>query len=323
MLVFQVFVYVNLFYDGGKILSIFDGFVVYGWYIVNVLGMFFDVDQMVEVYNEFDYFFNIGVCGLILECYILMFDVVNVVVFQVMVVVFSFVGMGFKWDWFQQFFVQGGLDCIDVVIVYLYIQLKLVSEFGLDLDWFMLMMEDVGGVKLIWLMEMGWVMVDNWVSDEQQVVYFVQIMVILFGYDVEWVYWYEVVDQRFNFVDYEGNFGLFEFSRVFVLFVNVFKWVVVVQLVVVQMFEGCELDGKDKVVGVEFYWFIDGCDEVCVMWVVVGEKEVVIELDCVVMIIDIYGREMMLMLKFGVVSVMFGIMLVYVDGEVFVKVVKR
>lgn len=319
----QVPVYANPLYDGGKTPSTPDGLAAYGRYTANVLGTFPNVDQTVEVYNEFDHFFNTGACGPTPECYIPMLDAVNAAAPHATVVAPSLAGMGFKWDWLQQFFAQGGLDRIDAVTAHPYTQPKPASELGPDLDRLTSMMEDAGGAKPIWLTEMGWATVDNWVSDEQQAAYLVQTMATSFGHDVERVYWYEAVDQRSNPADYEGNFGLFESSRALAPLANAPKRAAVAQSVVAQMLEGREPDGKDKVAGVESYRFTDGRDEVRVMWVAAGEKEVVIESDRDVTITDIYGRETTLKPKSGAVSVTLGITPVYVDGEVTVKAAKR
>lgn len=319
----QVPVYANPLYDEGKTPSTPQGLAAYGQYTANVLGTFPGVGQTVEVYNEFDHFFNTGACGPTPECYIPMLDAVNAAAPDATVVAPSLAGMGFKWDWLQQFFALGGLDRIDAVTAHPYTQPEPASGLGQDLDRLTSMMEEAGGAKPIWLTEMGWATVENWVSDDQQAAYLVQTMATSFGHGVERVYWYEAVDQRSNPADYEGNFGLFESSRAIAPLANAPKRAAVAQSVVAQMLEGREPGGKDKVQGVESYRFGNGADELRVMWVAEGEKDVVIESNRDVTITDIYGRETTLKPKSGAVEVMLGITPVYIDGEVSVKVTKR
>lgn len=319
----QVPVYANPLYDGGKTPSTPQGLAAYGRYTANVLGAFPNVDQTVEVYNEFDHFFNTGACGPTPECYMPMLDAVNAASPQATVVAPSLAGMGFKWEWLQQFFAQGGLDRVDAVTAHPYTQPQPASELGPDLDRLTSMMEEAGGAKPIWLTEMGWATVDDWVSDEQQAAYLVQTMATSFGHGVERVYWYEAVDQRSNPADYEGNFGLFESSKALAPLANAPKRAAVAQSVVAQMLEGREPDGKEEVAGVESYRFTDGRDDVRVMWVPAGERKVIIESDSDVTITDIYGTESILKPKSGAVSLTLGITPVYVDGEVSVKADKR
>lgn len=322
MTALQVPVYANPFYDGGKTPSSPQGLAAYGAFTGNILATFPGVGQDVEVYNEFDHFFNTGTCGPTPQCYMPMLDAVNSVAPNATVVGPSLAGMGFKWDWLQQFFDQGGLDRIDVVTAHPYTQPEPADDFGDDIDRLREMMEKAGGAKPIWITEMGWAAVGGWVSDEEQAAYLVQTMAASFGHGVERVYWYEAVDQRSNPADIEGNFGLLESTTALAPLANAPKRSAIAQSVVAQMLQDAEPDGQDEVRGAESYRFTGPGDDLRVMWAPGGDTTVVLESDEEITVTDIYGAETTLIPKSGKVSLTLGIDPVYVEGAVTVKAKK-
>lgn len=322
MTALQVPVYSNPFYDEGKTPSTPQGLAAYGAFTANILATFPAVGQDVEVYNEFDHFFNTGACGPTPECYMPMLDAVNAAAPNATVVGPSLSGMGFKWDWLQQFFDQGGLDRIDVVTAHPYTQPEPASGFGDDIDRLTDMMEKAGSVKPIWITEMGWSAVGGWVSDEEQAAYLVQTMASSFGHGAERVYWYEAADQRSNPADIEGNFGLLESAKALAPLANAPKRAAVAQAVVAQMLEGAEPAGQDEVEGVESYRFTGPGDDLRVMWAPGGDAEVVISTRDDITVTDIYGTETTMAPKSGKITLTLGIDPVYVEGEGSVKVAR-
>lgn len=322
MTALQVPVYSNPFYDEGKTPSTPQGLAAYGAFTANILATFPAVGQDVEVYNEFDHFFNTGACGPTPECYSAMLDAVNAAAPNATVVGPSLSGMGFKWDWLQQFFDQGGLDRVDVVTAHPYTQPEPANGFGEDIDRLTEMMEKAGSVKPIWITEMGWSAVGGWVSDEEQAAYLVQTMASSFGHGAERVYWYEAADQRPNPADIEGNFGLLESAKALAPLANAPKRAAVAQAVVAQMLEGAEPDGQDELSGVESYRFAASGDELRVMWAPGGDAEVVISTRDDITVTDIYGTETTLVPKSGKITLSLGIDPVYVEGEASVKVAR-
>lgn len=318
----QVPVYVNPLYDDGRTPSTSEGLTAYGAFTADLLATFPNVGQDVEVYNEFDHFFNTGTCGPTPQCYMPMLDAVNAAAPNATVVGPSLSGMGFKWDWLQQFFDQGGLDRIDVVTAHPYTQPEPASDFGDDIDRLREMMENAGGAKPIWITEMGWAAVGGWVSDEEQAAYLVQTMAASFGHGAERVYWYEAVDQRSNPADIEGNFGMLESSTALAPLANAPKRSAVAQSVVAQMLEDAEPDGQDEVKGAESYRFTKAGQDLRVMWAPDGDTTAELATKKDVVVTDIYGTSTTLSPKAGKVIIELGIDPVYVEGSVAVKAAK-
>lgn len=323
MTALQVPVYANRLYDDGKTPSSPEGLAAYAAYTANILATFPSVGQTVEVYNEFDHFFNTGACGPTPECYIPMLDAVNAAAPEATTVGPSLAGMGFKWDWLNQFFALGGLSRIDIITAHPYTQPEPAADLGDDLERLKAMMEGAGGEKPIWLTEMGWATVDDWVSDEEQAAYLVQTMATSFGHGVERVYWYEAVDQRSEPTDYEGNFGLFESSRAFAPLANAPKQAAVAQSVVAQMLEERQSDGRDALKGVESYRFSGAGDDLRVLWAPEGNKDVVLKTTHDVTVTDIFGTRKTLSPSEGKIRITVDSTPVYLEGTFDVSVAKR
>lgn len=216
MTALQLPVYSSRFYDDGRTPSSAEGLQAYANFANDIVTRFSNVGQDVEVYNEFDHTFNTGACGPTAECYLDMLSTTATTIKaanpNAVIVAPGNAGMGFQFDWLQDFFDRGGLDYTDAVSAHPYIYGGLPETLGPDLDRLTQMIKDANGgaAKPIWLSEMGWPTVANWASDDTQADYLVRMMAVSFGHGVERVYWYEAADSGLN-PDYsETNFGLFE-----------------------------------------------------------------------------------------------------------------
>lgn len=315
MTALQVPVYANPLYDGGKTPSTSIGLRAYAAFTADVLSTFPTVGQTVEVYNEFDHFFNTGACGPSPECYIPMLDAVNAAVPDATAVGPSLAGMGFKWDWLQQFFALGGLSKIDVITAHPYTQPEPALGLSSDIERLKSMMASSGGEKPIWLTEMGWATVDNWVTDEEQAAYLVQTMAASLGTGVERVYWYEAIDQRSNPADYEGNFGIFESSTSLAPLANAPKRSAVAQSVVAQMLANKSGTKGAELRGVESYLFSDGAVDTHVMWSPDGATDVLISTTEDLTVTDIYGESEIVTPDSGKVTLRLDSTPIYVEGS--------
>ncbi|KJL22346.1 Glycosyl hydrolase catalytic core [Microbacterium foliorum] len=324
----QVPVYSNKNYDGGVTPSSPAGLAAYGAFTRTVLQQFPQVGSDVEVYNEFDHFYNTGACGKAPECYIAMLDAVNGAVDPAVpgatIVGPSLSGMGFKWDWLQDFFAQGGLDRLDVVTAHPYTQPLAAPTMGEDIERLRSMMRDANGgqEKPIWITEMGWATMDDWVSDEEQAKYLVQVTAAALGHGAERMYWYEAADQRSDPVQGEVNMGLFRSDIGVLPGGNEPKPAAVAQVTLAARLGGMDSASVDDIgSGIESYVFTGPGTSSRVLWAPDPEKprKIVVTSRNAITVTDIYGGETTKRPKDGKITLTLTDTPVYLDADVEVE----
>lgn len=328
MTALQVPVYVNKNYDDGRTPSSGSGLAAYGAFTRAVLEHFPQAGADVEVYNEFDHFYNNGACGKTPECYISMLDAVNGAVDQTLpqarLVGPSLSGMGFKWEWLEAFFAQGGLDRLDVVTAHPYTQPLAAPTMGEDIERLRSMMRAVnsGQEKPIWITEMGWATMQDWVSEEEQAKYLVQVTAAALGHGAERLYWYEAADQQASPVDGEANMGLFRSDSAVLPGGNEPKAAAVAQAALAARIGDMESARVEDVgTGIESYVFTGPKAATRVLWASDPEKPrtIVIETRASVTVSDIYGGSTKMHPQNGKVTLPLTDVPVYLDGAVDVE----
>lgn len=313
----QVPVYSNKHYDGGKTPSSPEGLAAYGNYVAAILAQHPATGVDVEVYNEFDHFYNTGACGPTPACYIAMLQAVDAAAPEATLVGPSLSGMGFKWEWLEEFFALGGLQYLDAVTAHPYTQPLPAGSMGDDIARLRAMMDASGGAdKPIWLTEMGWSTMDDWVTDEEQAKYLVQSTAATLGNGAERFYWYEAADQRTDPTGGEVSMGMFESDNAVFGRGNAPKRAAVAQVVLTDLIGASEKGTVEDIdPAIESYVFGDGDGAIRVIWAPESDTEVTIESKKPVSITDIYGAVTELTPKKGVVSIPLTDEPVYLSGE--------
>lgn len=325
MTALQVPVYSNKNYDGGLTPSSPAGLAAYGAFTRNVLQQFPQVGADFEVYNEFDHFYNTGACGKTPECYISMLDAVNAAVDPAVpganTVGPSLSGMGFKWEWLEQFFAQGGLDRLDAVTSHPYTQPLSAPSMGEDIERLRSMMREAnnGQEKPIWITEMGWATMEDWVTEEEQAAWLVQVTAATLGHGAERLYWYEAADQRSNPVQGEVNMGLFRSDTAVLPLGNEPKPAAVAQVILASQIGGMEsAEVEDLGKGLESYIFSGADTSSRVVWATDPDKPVTLELTsgAPIRVTDIYGETKSQRPKDGKLTITVTDSPVYIDAAV-------
>ena len=325
MTALQVPVYTNKHYDGGLTPSSPAGLAAYGAFTRNVLQQFPQVGSDFEVYNEFDHFYNTGACGKTPDCYIQMLDAVNGAVDPTVpgatTVGPSLSGMGFKWEWLEEFFAKGGLDRLDAVTSHPYTQPLSAPSMGADIERLRSMMREANGgqEKPIWITEMGWATMEDWVTEEEQAKWLVQVTSATLGHGAERIYWYEAADQRSNPVQGEVNMGLFRSDTGVLPLGNEPKPAAIAQVVIASQIGGMQsAEVEDLGAGLESYIFSGGETSSRVVWATDPETPVEIELTSAspITITDIYGETKSQRPKDGKLTITVTDSPVYIDAAV-------
>lgn len=218
--------YRNPAYDGHHTPSSPAGLEAYARFAEELASHWSSMGASVDVYNEFNHTFNDGACGVTPECYMDMLTTTYPTIKSsnptTVVSAPGLSGMGFHLDWLQKFIDLGGLAYTDVVSAHPYVQPAPPETLVSDMDTLRQMIRHANGGqdKPIWLTEMGWATVPNWVTDQQQAEYLVRTMAISLAHGASRVYWYTAVDGSHREGDIESNFGLFEADESYLPFAN-------------------------------------------------------------------------------------------------------
>ena len=294
----QLPVYSSAFYDNGRTPSTPEGLQAYANFANDVVSHFSEVGQDVEVYNEFDHTFNTGECGPTAACYLDMLSTTATTIKaanpNATIVAPGNAGMGIKFDWLQDFFDLGGLQYTDAISAHPYIRTELPETLGGDLDRLTQMIRDANGGadKPIWLSEMGWSTVPNWVDDDAQANFLVRMMAVSFGHGVERVYWYEAADSGLIPDDGESNFGLFEAPISLIPNAYAPKLSGVAQAVLARQISGKDfVSFSDLEQGAHAYTFGEGDEATNIVWTEAESTSVTIEASGPVTITDMFGSK--------------------------------
>ena len=266
-------VYANSAYDGGVTPSSEAGLEAYARFAGAVASHYAAIGHDVEVYNEFDHVYNSGSCGHTASCYVDMMaptaKSVKAANPEAIIVGPGNSGMGFKIDWLKEFFALGGLEYTDVVSAHPYVQPEPPEKLVEGIKQLSQIIKDANGgqPKPIWLTEMGWATVPNWVTKEQQADYLVRTMALSLGHGVERVYWFEAASLNLNEGDRESNFGLFDAPSSLLPNTNAPKLAAVAQSVMARKIQDKPFSAIDATSsGVHSYVFGASESSTRVMW---------------------------------------------------------
>ncbi|WP_166788970.1 glycosyl hydrolase [Cryobacterium sp. TMB1-7] len=315
--------YYNPNYDKTLTPNTPEGLDAYAKFSRDVVSHYAAVGTDIEVYNEFDHTFNNGRCGRTPECYMeMLVPTVNAVKAanpDAVIASPGNAGMGIKIDWLQEFFEIGGLEYTDVVSAHPYTQPdapeKLIPQFE-QLN--QMIKDSNGGVaKPVWLTEMGWASVPNWVTKDQQAQYMVRTMALALGNGVSRVYWFEAASLDLSPGTIETNFGLFDAPSTFLPNSNAPKPAAVAQAVLANKLGSQEFNAKDAVAdGSYSYVFGTEKEATRVMWTTDVEASVQISAEKSVTVTDVLGHVQTMKPTAGIVSLQLTGSPVYVTGAV-------
>ncbi|WP_158253914.1 glycosyl hydrolase [Cryobacterium sp. N22] len=290
--------YANPLYDDYRTPSSPEGLAAYTRFAQELVTGVEHHGAEVEVYNEFDHTFNTGACGHTPECYMEMLTGtatgVKAANPDATIVAPGNAGMGIQWDWLSEFFELGGLDYTDVVSAHPYVQPEAPEMLIPELERLGQMIRDSNGgeSKPIWLSEMGWASVPNWVTEESQAQYLVRTMAIALGHGVSRVYWFEAANGNAVEGSIEGNFGLFEAPSTFLPVANEPKEAAVAQAVMAKQIDGLTFSSIDETAeGVYSYVFSGAGTETRVMWTTEPSKTVTVSSSGKLSTSDMYGAS--------------------------------
>lgn len=323
MTALQLPVYSNKFYDGGRTPSSAEGLQAYANFANDTISKFDGVGQDVEVYNEFDHTFNTGACGPTPACYLDMLSTtartIKAANPNAVVVAPGNAGMGIKIDWLREFVALGGLQYTDAISAHPYIRTELPETLGGQLDELNEMVKAAnGGVsKPIWLTEMGWSTVPNWVDDTAQANFLVRMMSVALGHGVERVYWYEAADSGLISDDGESNFGLFEAAVSLLPNTNAPKQSAVAQAVLAQSIADKPFStSTDLAAGAHSYAFGKGEAATRVLWSEGESATVVVQASGPVQVTDMFGSTTSVTPTKGEIELQLSPRALYLDGPV-------
>ncbi|TFD51775.1 hypothetical protein E3T43_15945 [Cryobacterium sp. Hh7] len=317
----MVAAYTNPNYDNNLTPSSDSGLFAYARYANDLVTHFPDLGQELDVYNEYDHTFNSGECGKSPACYLDMLSATAETVKasnpNAVISAPGNSGMGFKFDWLEQFFALGGLQYADVISAHPYIQPEAPERLAGELDTLAQMIRSAnsGVDKPIWLTEMGWASVPDWVSEEEQAEYLVRTMAIALGHGVSRVYWYSASNSTLAAGDRESNFGLFEATSSVLPNAYEPKPAAIAQAVMAREIEGRKFASADTLTDTAFSSkFSGGGSDVRVMWSSGGVQSVQVAASGPIEVTTMLGRTTMFQPVDGVVPLDLTGSPVYVSG---------
>jgi len=290
--------YSNPLYDNYRTPSSPEGLAAYTRFAQELVTGLEQHGAELEVYNEFDHTFNTGECGHTPECYMEMLTGtatgVKAANPDATIVAPGNAGMGFQWDWLSEFFELGGLDYTDVVSAHPYVQPEAPEKLIPELERLGQMIRESNGgePKPIWLTEMGWASVPNWVTEESQAQYLVRTMAVALGHGVSRVYWFEAANGNAIESSIEGNFGLFEAPSTFLPVANEPKAAAIAQAVMAKQIDGLAFSSIDETAeGVYSYVFSGEGSDTRVMWTTDPSRTVTLSSSGELVATDMYGAS--------------------------------
>lgn len=314
--------YSNPNYDNGLTPSSSRGLEAFANYAADVVKHYSYAGQELEVYNEFDHTFNTGECGMTPECYLEMLTATANAVKKnnpdATIVAPGNSGMGLKLDWVQRLIDLGGLQSIDAVSAHPYVQPAPPEALIADLDSLRNILDSVGGEsKPIWMTEMGWAAVPDWVTEDQQSDYLVRTLAIAAAHGVERVYWYTVADLGPNEIDRESNFGVFEAGSSLIPFTYAPKPAALAQAVMAQRLKNHEFTSSDDLGENSYSYVFEGPDSrMRIMWTSKETEVVVVASSEAVIVTDSLGKSAVHKPKSGKVEIELSGSPIYVDGKI-------
>jgi hypothetical protein len=313
--------YRNQAYDGHHTPSSPEGLAAYARYANELVSHWASLGKDIDIYNEFNHTFNDGACGTTPECYMDMLSTSYPAIKSsnpdAVVSAPGLSGMGFHLDWLQEFLDLGGLAFTDVVSAHPYVQPQAPESLAGDLDTLSQMIRDAnGGVdKPIWLTEMGWATVPDWVTDQEQAEYLVRTMAISLGHGASRVYWYTAVDGSHREREIESNFGSFEAEEAFLPNSNAPKLSAMAHGVMSRQIAGKSVTGIDSIgETVNSYLFTGTGEDTRVIWSIVEGQTVQVEATKAVTVTTMLGDVSVLKPVDGVVDVEISGSPVYLTG---------
>lgn len=315
--------YYNPKYDKTLTPSSPEGLAAYANYSADVVEHYSTLGKDIEVYNEYDHTFNNGACGRTPQCYMEMLKPTHAAVKALnpdaVVAAPGNAGMGIKMDWLQEFFELGGLQYTDVVSAHPYTQPEPPEVLIDSIGSLQQMIKDYNGgeSKPVWLTEMGWATVPDWVTETEQAEYFVRTMALSLGHGVSRVYWFEAANLSLT-EDIETNFGLFDAPSSFILYANAPKPAAIAQAVMARQIAGLTHISTDATAeGVYSYVFgATKQDDLRVMWAPDAPTAVTLDASGPVSVTGVHGEVRMLKPTDGIVTVDLSGSPVYVGGDV-------
>lgn len=313
--------YRNPAYDGHHTPSSKEGLEAYARYASALVTHWASLGKDIDIYNEFNHTFNDGACGTTPSCYMDMLSVaypkIKAANPDAVVSAPGLSGMGFHLDWLQEFVNLGGLAFTDVVSAHPYVQPNAPESLVGDLDALTQMIRDAnnGQDKPIWLTEMGWATVPNWITDQQQAEFLVRTMAITLGHGVSRVYWYTAVDGSHREGDIESNFGTFEADESFLPNTNAPKLSAMAQGVMARQISGKSVTAIETLSdSVSSYLFSGVGTDTWVVWSTTEPQTVWVKAAKAVTVTTMLGDVEVLNPKGGLVSVQVSGAPVYISG---------
>ena len=315
--------YYNPNYDNTLTPSSPAGLAAYANFTGDVAAKYSAIGPDIEVYNEFDHTFNNGLCGHTAACYMDMLTPAYAAAKaknpDALVVAPGNSGMGLKLDWLRDFFELGGLQQTDVVSAHPYVQPEPPEQLipGLESLRQMILEFNGGVAKPIWLSEMGWANVEDWVTEEEQSNYFVRTMAIALGHGVSRVYWFEAASLTLQKENGEVNFGMYEAPSANVPNANAPKMTAVVQAVMARQIAGRTFTSIDATSANSYsYVFAEGAESTRVMWATSDGQSVRLDAEGPVTVTDKLGQVTTMQPQSGVVDIALSGSPIYVSGTV-------
>lgn len=230
------------------------------------LASHYDV-QAVEVYNEWNIpSFNKGCrTG---ECYepALRAGYEGVKSVKPNIPVIGGVTGNFDRGFFQQLWSAGGISSLDAVSFHPYQTLARAEDLATLIDESRLDSAAAGAEKPIWITELGWSSKTGDVSLEQQGEMLIRSQITALMKGVERYFWYDLVNDKTDRADHEGNFGLFT-QRIDGVAAYPPKPAAFTQALLISKLNGGEYLSADDIAGVFSYAFsADDDEELRVAW---------------------------------------------------------
>lgn len=176
----------------------------------------------------------------------------------------------FDRQFFLDLWAAGGMNYLDVVSYHPYTTMAAPETLAGQIAESESDMSGYGTPKPTWITEMGWSSKTGDVSLEGQGDMLVRSEITAFAHGVERYFWYDLVNDKVDRADHEGNFGLFT-QRVDGLAAYPPKPAAFTQALLVSKLNGGGYVSADDVAGVLSYVFgTEGADETRVVWSIDG-----------------------------------------------------
>lgn len=272
--------------------------------------------QAVEVYNEWNIpSFNKGCrTG---ECYepVLRAGYEGVKSVKPDIPVIGGVTGNFDRGFFQQLWAAGGISSLDAVSFHPYQTLARAEDLAALIDESRLDSSAQGAEKPIWITELGWSSKTGDVSLEQQGEMLIRSQITALMKGVERYFWYDLVNDKTDRADHEGNFGLYT-QRIDGVAAYPPKPAAFTQALLISRLNGGEYASTDEIAGVFSYAFSaeDG-EELRFAWSTEGVETATYAAEGPVTATNTRGQVVIYQPVDGVVTVAVGLDPVILEGD--------